>query len=167
MKNIKYNIFLVIAFFTIIGTIGFAINTLFSTNEDQIFSYISKDLYWININSGISIYKFDINKYIKNVEMTLTSLKAFNFKLPQMYEINNINDSIRLLANIGNVLISIFNITLYPLQIGGYVLINILGILGINTGLDINNPVPESALKWLIDMANYLVNSSIIPYISL
>jgi hypothetical protein len=151
--------------FTIIATLSFAIGTLFGTEQNDLFSFINKEEYWTNMGLGTSIYKLDVNKYLKNIELTMTNIRAFDFKMPEMYEITNWTDTGKFFINILNVLIAIFNIAVYPLQVAGYIILNVLGALGINTGLDLNNPAPESGIKWLIDVATYLTNNGLFPYV--
>lgn len=164
-KSVSFGLKTLAIGFTIIATLSFAIGTLFGTQQNELFSFINKQDYWPTMGLGISIYKLDVDKYLKNVELTLTNIRAFNFKMPEMYEIENWDDTGKFFINILNVLIGMFNILVYPLQVAGYIVLNILGALGINTGLDLNNPAPESGIKWLIDVATYLTNSGLFPYI--
>lgn len=141
----------IIAIFTILFVL---VSAYKPTNVNDEATYISTILQLREYN-GIKIYQIDLMKYIRSVESGIKSISELTLEKPQSYfGISLINR----LINLTNWLLLIINFMLYPLRLGGYLLLNIMAILGINTQAGHNH-----GLSWLINFVNSIKDWAI-PY---
>lgn len=139
----------IIAIFTILFVL---VSAYKPSNINDETTYISTILQLREYN-GIEIYQIDLMKYIRSVESGIKSISTLTLEKPQMYfGIGLVNR----LINLTNWLLLIINFLLYPLRLGGYLVLNVMAILGINT-LEGHN----HGLSWLINFANTLKDFTI------
>lgn len=158
----KKTILKMVAFTILIGVIALCFNnalgkdTVIFLNKETV--YYGTDLHW-------NIWKFDFWKYIENLRMSTSDLSVLVFTTPtrQWQEINDIADFGNNLLVILDYIILIINLLLYPLKIGGYLIQNVLAILGINHNTSLTNN--ENGLAWLVMFVRELFRNIAIPYI--
>lgn len=141
----------IIAIFTILFVL---VSAYKPTNINDETTYISTILQLREYN-GIEIYKIDLMKYIRSVESNIKSISNLTLQIPNSYIGISLTNYI---INLTNWLLLIVNFLLYPLRLGGYMLLNIMAILGINTQIGHNH-----GLTWLINFANSIKDLAI-PY---
>lgn len=160
----------VLIIFTMIALIGVALNSMFGVAGDYSpISFITKEqigetsLYW---------FKYDFHSYTSNISNTFSNFSILSLEFPKT-EWQNTTASIvedefwavllNDLSYIFNWIIFGINILLYPLRIGGYLLLNLLSIVGLNTQEIILNNQAEG-LGWLVLLAKVLAEFQI-PFI--
>lgn len=143
-------------FFIIIGAIGLSINLLFGSNT---FVYQEK----VRITGSLFAYKLNIWAYLQNLKDTITNTTMFNLTAITRSWDEGATDWAKLLNNLAfivDILILLINIICFPFRLGGYMLLNMLAVFGINT-------IGQNAgggLAWLVKTCKFLREMQI-PYV--
>lgn len=135
-----------------LGTIGYIINSIFNRNSVSFLHPI--------VISGETYYTYDLLGYIKNIKETITDLSILELATPEREWSNagNIQAIINNLVVIFNWIYMPINVILWPIRIVGYLLLNLLALIGIN----IQNPTYSSGL---IKTLTWITQNLSIPYI--
>ena len=144
---------IVLKYVILLGSIAVALIMIFGENTSTL---LEKEFL---PNSAITWYKIDMHKYLTNIETNITDTTKlqFHWQTKQWSYTPDWPGLVNNLAYMVNCLIATLNIMLYPLKVGGYVIIFVMAILGINIG-------EESSLHWLYQMGDVLLQIEI-PYI--
>lgn len=127
---------------TIIGVVGLALNMIFGW---ETFTFLRV----VRADPGFYLYKFDLFGYTKNLTNSFSTVNELALTLPTR-EINNdiVNNMILFL----DWFIFGLNVMIYPFRIGGYVVLQILALIGINTV----EPNSAGGLQWLVTVSQFL-----------
>lgn len=137
-----------ITFIIVLGTIGFALNTLFGLNT---VSYIT-----VYNNNGIIMQKYDLWSYIENIRYQFDDISKLAIEVPnlQWNAGNNVyQQMVNGLIQIGKCIIMGLNIMIYPLRIAFYIIGVVLALIGLNMQEYGNNP-----LNWLITLVKAFID---------
>lgn len=147
----------------ILGTIMVCINWIFGDNTITLLEKVQ------NQYTGITYYKINLYEYLANIQMNIGDTQVLELKMPTR-PWTDITSSIveeQFWADLGNnlavmldYLIMVVNIILYPIRIGGYLVKNILAIIGVNT----YTTDETNGLYWLVWFTRNIANTWI-PYV--
>lgn len=138
MKRVATKIVIVIM---LIPVIGVALNITFGWATVTFLSVI-------RTGNNIYLYKFDVWNYIQNLKNSFETVS--NLSINWQTRLWN-DDIINNLAYLTNIIIYIGNLLIYPFRVGGYLVINILAILGVDTISQAN----AGGLQWLVDTCKF------------
>lgn len=137
-----------------LGVIGLAINTIFNWST---FTF----LYRYTIPTGQTLYRLDIWGYIENIRNSFSTTGQLTLQLPTRQWDNLSTD---FWAGLGNNLalmldwiLFAINVMTYNFKIGGYIVLQLLAVLGVNTV----QPNSAGGLQWLVTVAQFLRDLSI------
>ena len=154
MKAIKT----AVIFLIIIGVAGIGLNTIFGYGTITFLSNTRIP------ETEIWIWNFDGFNYIKNIETSINEITELALPMPTRVwqELDIVNWPSQLGNNLALMVdywIMLINISLYPLRIGGYVVKQVLAIIGIDVINQTNTPI-----TWLTDLVKGMVKLAL-PYI--
>lgn len=156
------NLRLIAIWFIIVGTIGVGLNAIFGQGT---FIFLHR----IRTPSGLWLYEIDIWGYVNNVKNSFSDVARLSLATPDRSWVNITSSFVQpefweaLVNNMALMLdwfIFTINVIIYPIRIGGYILLQYLALLGIN----VLDPEYAGGLKWLVELCTYL-KSLQIPYV--
>lgn len=146
----------------LVGVIAIALNTIFGW---QTVTYLSV----YRTGNNIYLYKFNIWGYVENLKNSFGTVTYLGLDTPSRQWVNITSTIIesQFWEDLGNNMALMLDwvlfgltIMIYPFRIGGYIILQLLAILGINT-IDANM---AGGLNWLVIVAQF-VRDLQIPYV--
>lgn len=149
----------IMTFLVIIGVVGVALNLALG---NQTVMYLTKT----RIDaSGLYAYEFNFYNYLDNLRMAISNTTELNLELPtRTWQAMTLTDFGTALGNnlalMLDYIIFGLNCLIYPFRIGGYLIRNMIALIGINMSTN----YAYNGMAWLVQLSQFLIDIQI-PYI--